>query len=229
MECEQCSEEHDGIYGSGRFCKEGCSRSYARNTDSGGTKIGSCIKCNKDVEVDKRTSIDKIWCEKCRDVRIKERNKNRVQVPYKKDNKDLYKNFHSKQKGILAETAVKLDLFKQGYFVATLDDDLLPFDLIAIDKDYKTYKVQVKYCPLKRNGGITLDLRNSMSNKNLKYSKYYSEYEVDVFAIYVPDIDECFYIKFEETKNNRSIAFRYKKSNIKSSRMLEDYINFEGS
>lgn len=29
MECEYCSEEHKGIYGSKRFCKQKCARGYA--------------------------------------------------------------------------------------------------------------------------------------------------------------------------------------------------------
>lgn len=29
MKCEQCNKEHDGSYGSGRFCRQACSRSFS--------------------------------------------------------------------------------------------------------------------------------------------------------------------------------------------------------
>jgi len=32
MVCENCSAEHDGSYGSGRFCSPACSRSYSTKT-----------------------------------------------------------------------------------------------------------------------------------------------------------------------------------------------------
>jgi len=101
---------------------------------------------------------------------------------------------HSKHKGILAESKVMADLYDKELFVAITMDDLLPFDLICIDKKYNLYKIQVKYCRLV-NGTINLSVRNSMSNKTLKYTKKYNTDEVDVFAIYCPDIDECLYVK----------------------------------
>jgi hypothetical protein len=101
---------------------------------------------------------------------------------------------HSKQKGTLAETKVTSDLYQKGFYVAKPIDDLTPFDLICIDKFYNLYKVQVKYCKL-NDGKIVLNLRRCMSNKNLSYNKIYQLNEVDVFALYCHDTDECFYVK----------------------------------
>lgn len=136
---------------------------------------------------------------------------------------------HSKQKGTLAETKVVADLYNKGFSVASVVDDLLPFDLICIDSKYNLYKIQVKYCRLK-NGVITLPLRRCMSNKTLQYTRYYTIQEVDVFAIYCPDIDECLYIKSDILESFKNVfIIRVNKSlnnNKKRSHFREDFLNF---
>ena len=68
MICENCNDEHNGIYGSGRFCNEKCSRSYStknkrkiinKKVSNKLTKINSkkCIICGdyfKDYEKNKK-------------------------------------------------------------------------------------------------------------------------------------------------------------------------------
>lgn len=51
MKCEKCNIEHDGTYGSGRFCSEHCARSSACGDDNKrkekNLKIGRSLKGNK--------------------------------------------------------------------------------------------------------------------------------------------------------------------------------------
>jgi predicted nucleic acid-binding Zn ribbon protein len=65
MKCEKCGKEHDGSYGSGRFCSSYCARSYSTANETKGTKIVQCIKCGKDIEVDKRASAKLCKCDDC--------------------------------------------------------------------------------------------------------------------------------------------------------------------
>lgn len=138
---------------------------------------------------------------------------------------------HSKHKGTLAEAKVIADLYQKGYSVAIPLDDLTPFDLICTDGDYNTYKVQVKYCKVTRSNAIEIELRNSMSNKTLKYTKRYSPNEVDVFAVYIPDIDECLYIKssdiFNTVKSRFTIRLLHAANNqVKRTHMKDKYTKF---
>lgn len=117
---------------------------------------------------------------------------------------------HSKHKGTLAETKVIADLYDKGISVAIILDDLLPIDLVAV-KNNNTYKIQVKYSHLKINNikgktkTIELNLRSCMSNRNLRYQKVYTEDEIDVFAVYVPEINKCFYIKSDILRTHKSV------------------------
>ena len=48
--CENCGKEHDGFYGSGRFCSSFCARSFsAKNIIKEKTKIIKCEKCEKEI------------------------------------------------------------------------------------------------------------------------------------------------------------------------------------
>lgn len=137
---------------------------------------------------------------------------------------------HSKHKGTLAETKVVADLYQKGYSVAMVVDDLLPFDLIAVDKDFNMYKIQVKYCRAKNKVAV-LPLRNCMSNKTLSYTKTYTKSEVDVFAMYVPEYDICLYAKSDILDNiKRSFTVRFttktKSKQVKGIHFSRDYMDF---
>ena len=66
MICENCGKEHDGSYGSGRFCSEECARSYSTKNIKGQLKEAKCIDCGKTIYIDKRASLKICKCEECR-------------------------------------------------------------------------------------------------------------------------------------------------------------------
>lgn len=70
MKCENCNKEHDGSYGSGRFCCKECARSYSTRNDQKGTKDGKCIVCGKNIKVDKRSDLSRVKCEDCKKIKI---------------------------------------------------------------------------------------------------------------------------------------------------------------
>ena len=67
MKCEKCNKEHDGSYGSGRFCSSKCARSYSTSKDNKEeTKDSECVKCNKPIKINKR-SPHTVKCQNCID------------------------------------------------------------------------------------------------------------------------------------------------------------------
>ena len=65
--CENCGVEHNGNYGSGRFCCKECARSFSTKNDNlTKLKKAKCVKCGKQIYVNKRTSLDKCRCEDCK-------------------------------------------------------------------------------------------------------------------------------------------------------------------
>jgi hypothetical protein len=65
--CENCNKEHDGNYGSGRFCGKKCARSFStKKIDKNKTKYGKCKICNKLIEINIRASSDNCKCDNCK-------------------------------------------------------------------------------------------------------------------------------------------------------------------
>jgi len=71
MVCEFCKKDHDGSYGSGRFCSGVCARAYSTSKDIKKTKIVNCITCGQILCVDKRASDKMCKCDICRKEKIK--------------------------------------------------------------------------------------------------------------------------------------------------------------
>lgn len=68
--CELCNKEHDGLYGSGRFCSKECSRSFStKNDNTKLTKIATCVSCGKEIEVNKRLDLSRAKCSECKRIK----------------------------------------------------------------------------------------------------------------------------------------------------------------
>lgn len=66
MICENCGKEHDGNYGSGRFCSKECAHSYVtKYDDKNKLKEAKCINCGKQIYINKRASIYNCKCNDC--------------------------------------------------------------------------------------------------------------------------------------------------------------------
>lgn len=64
--CELCGTEHDGKYGSGRFCSQKCSRSFSTKNDKPKPKTATCSKCGKIFEANKRSRTYNVMCNECK-------------------------------------------------------------------------------------------------------------------------------------------------------------------
>lgn len=66
MKCENCGREHNGSYGSGRFCSSSCARSFSTKNDvKDEVKWAFCVKCNKQIKINKRASSKTCICQHC--------------------------------------------------------------------------------------------------------------------------------------------------------------------
>lgn len=66
MLCENCGKEHDGSYGSGRFCCKECAKSFStKKENKSALKEAQCIDCGKTIYINKRRSLKTCRCEKC--------------------------------------------------------------------------------------------------------------------------------------------------------------------
>ncbi len=108
---------------------------------------------------------------------------------------------NSKDVGNLGEAKVIADLISKQLGVAQVFGDNLPFDLIGISKPkYKLYKIQVKYSKVTR-GTVKLRKQKWSSNTQRNYVSVYEDDDVDVYAVYVPDLDKVLYIKHDTIKH----------------------------
>lgn len=126
---------------------------------------------------------------------------------------------HTKHKGDLGVLKAKLDLYEQGFMILNPETEHAPFDLVAY-KDRKFIRVQVKYREKDKRGAISIAFATSWADKNGSHTRVYDKMDIDLFCIYCPDTDECYYIdpsKFGSTitlrvdapKNNQGTHVMY--------------------
>ena len=65
MICELCNKEHDGSFGSGRFCSRLCASRFSTKDSKNKTKIVKCVKCKKELIVGKRSEKNLV-CYECK-------------------------------------------------------------------------------------------------------------------------------------------------------------------
>ncbi len=112
---------------------------------------------------------------------------------------------HTKSKGDLGVLKAKLDLFEQGYLILNPETEHAPFDLV-IYKDGIFKSVQVKYRSLNKRGALEIPFRNSYCNTKGVVSKSVDKNVIDIYCIYCPDTDKCYY--FNPLDFNKSLTLR---------------------
>ena len=115
---------------------------------------------------------------------------------------------HTKTLGDLGVLKAQIDLFEQGYIVAIPFTEHAPFDLI-IYKNGVCKSVQVKARSLNKNGRIQVSFRSSYSDSNGYHVRSINKNAVDLYCIYCPDTDKCYY--FNPKNFNKSVSLRVEK------------------
>jgi hypothetical protein len=103
------------------------------------------------------------------------------------------------EKGDLGQAKITCDLIDQGYEILVPYSATSPFDLVVY-KDGQFTKVQVKYRGVYR-GAIYVPCSRTVQTWNGVKRRGYLAHEVDVVAIYCPDTDKCYYVKYVVGRN----------------------------
>jgi hypothetical protein len=132
------------------------------------------------------------------------------------------------KKGTLGEIAVCKELLQLGYNVFVELGGHSKVDLIALDENYKTYKIQVKTVKSRDEVVQVYSIKNCL---NPKYNSTYTSKQVDIFAVYIIDTDSVFYVTTKELlTNSKSSKFRLsasKNGQNKNVRYVRDYLDFK--
>lgn len=133
-------------------------------------------------------------------------------------------DLHAKQIGNIGEMKIATDLMRLGYYVFTELGDICKADLMVMEEDYRPYKVQVK-C-YKSSGGKVI-LSNKKSGPS--YSFRYERKHIDIYALYVYDLDITMYVPATYFNTSNSITIRVepsKNGQAKGINFHTDFLDF---
>lgn len=132
------------------------------------------------------------------------------------------------KKGTLGEIAVCKDLIIQGYDLFFGFGNHSKVDLIVLDENYITYKIQIKAVSSLENIVSVYSIKTCL---NPKYKSIYQSFQIDVFAVYIIDKNFVFYVSAKEIlANSKSSKFRLsvsKNGQKKNVRYVNDYLDFK--
>lgn len=100
------------------------------------------------------------------------------------------------QKGVIGRTKIIADLTAQGFEVNLPVSESLSYDMI-VHKDGKFLRIQARYISL-RNGVIRMAFRTVHQNRQGNVLRQTDKNLIDIFAVYCPDVDRCFYVDPKE-------------------------------
>jgi hypothetical protein len=118
---------------------------------------------------------------------------------------------HTKDKGDLGVLKAQIDLFEQGFTVCVPLTEHCPFDLAAY-RDGEFRRVQVKYRSMDRFGKVDAKFSTCWADRNGTHTSPVDKDEVDLYCIYCPDTDECYYLRPHDFGSNVSLRVRTPKN-----------------
>ncbi|MDJ0908345.1 MAG: group I intron-associated PD-(D/E)XK endonuclease [Woeseiaceae bacterium] len=130
---------------------------------------------------------------------------------------------HTKGKGDLGVLKAQLDLYEQGFTILTPQTEHSPFDLVAY-RDGEFRRVQVKYRSVDRYGKLEVKFSTCWTDKNGTHTVPIDKQEVDLYCVYCPDTDECYYLDPDEFGSTASLRVEAPKNNQKRNvKFVADY------
>lgn len=129
---------------------------------------------------------------------------------------------HTKNKGDLGVAKAHCDLVEKGYLVLFPTTEHAPFDLVAYDGS-RFIRLQVKYRKAVR-GAVQIRLENWWADRNGSHGKPVDRSQIDLFCVYCPDTDQCYYFSPEIVGTHFAIRIAAPKNNqSKRINMAEDF------
>jgi hypothetical protein len=131
---------------------------------------------------------------------------------------------HTKEKGDLGVLKAQLDLFEQGFVILNPVTEHAPFDLVAY-KDGLFKRIQVKYKSVDKTGSITIHFRSCWADKNGTHMRQVDKDEIDLYCIYCPDTDECYYLNPNDCQRSVTLRVKAPRNNqSRNIRLAADYL-----
>ena len=118
---------------------------------------------------------------------------------------------HTKDKGDLGVLKAQIDLFEQGFTVLLPLTEHSPFDLVAY-RDGEFRRVQVKFRALDRHGKVDVKFSTCWTDRHGTHTSSIDKSEVDIYCIYCPDTDECYYLRPVDFGSNASLRVEMPKN-----------------
>ena len=119
---------------------------------------------------------------------------------------------HTKHKGDLGVLKAQVDLYQKGYMILTPQTEHAPFDLV-IYKNHEFKRVQVKYRELNSKGNLVIQFRSTYSDSKRIVTKFVDKDEIDIYCIYCPQTDECYYFNPKDFLNSFTLRVETPKNN----------------
>jgi prevent-host-death family protein len=110
------------------------------------------------------------------------------------------------QKGNAAELAVALAAIRAGVDVYRPEGEGSRYDLV-FDLDSRLVRVQCKWAPRVRDVVIVRTYSSRRTPNGIR-NRPYTPDEVDAFAAYCPDLEECYFLPLSEFPSSRQIQLR---------------------
>ena len=132
------------------------------------------------------------------------------------------KTHHTKNKGDLGVAKAFCDLVEKGYLVLFPSTEHAPFDLVAYDGE-RFVRIQVKYRSAVK-GVLQVNWISWWADKNGSHGKLVDKGQVDVFCIYCPETDKCYYVRADEANVGLTLRIATPKNNqLQNVRFAESY------
>ena len=130
---------------------------------------------------------------------------------------------HTKNKGDLGVLKAQLDLFEQGFTICMPQTEHAPFDLVAY-KEGEFRRVQVKYRALGKSGALQVKFSTCWSDRRGTHTARIDKGEIDIFCVYCPDTDCCYYLDPDKYRSNVSLRVEAPKNGqAKGVRFARDF------
>jgi hypothetical protein len=123
----------------------------------------------------------------------------------------MAQSHHTKEKGDLGVLKAQVDLFEQGFTILVPQTEHSPFDL-AVYRDGEFRRVQVKYRTVDKFGKIDVKFSTSWNDKHGTHIVPIDKREVDLYCVYCPDTDECYYLEPDKFGSNASLRVKTPKN-----------------
>ena len=130
---------------------------------------------------------------------------------------------HTKEQGDLGVLKAQLDLYEQGFTILNPVTEHAPFDLV-IYKEKQFKRVQVKYKSVDKTGSITGHFRSCWADRNGTHMQQVDKDEVDLYCVYCPDTDQCYYLDPKEYKRSVTLRVEAPRNNqLKNIKLVTDF------